>query len=269
MWATIWDTTRLTTIQHGAYFLLLLDYWRNGPIPNDDTVLAQISKLSPDAWSIHGAVLKHFFSIGEDGLLHHKRADRELSKAHENREKASRKAAKAANSRWSAANDAPSNAPGNASSNARAMLELCPSPSPLVLKDISEANASSPRSSASGRAASAAAIYEQYPRKEGRRAALKAIEAALKRLVIGEAPQAAMMPAEAKALLLQKVGSYACSPAGRNSDRTKIPHPTTWFNGSRYLDDEACWQLVSGTVASSTSPGALRLKETPFDGEPL
>jgi uncharacterized protein YdaU (DUF1376 family) len=29
-------TGRLTTEQHGAYLLILLDYWKNGPPPNDD-----------------------------------------------------------------------------------------------------------------------------------------------------------------------------------------------------------------------------------------
>jgi len=44
-------TSRLTTEQHGAYLLLLMDYWKNGAPPNNDAVLAQITKLSPDAWS--------------------------------------------------------------------------------------------------------------------------------------------------------------------------------------------------------------------------
>ena len=44
-------TSRLTTEQHGAYLLLLMDYWKNGAPPNNDAVLAQITKLSPNAWS--------------------------------------------------------------------------------------------------------------------------------------------------------------------------------------------------------------------------
>ncbi len=51
------DTSRLTTEQHGAYLLLLMDYWRSGRLPDNDQVLAQITKLSPDAWSNARAIL--------------------------------------------------------------------------------------------------------------------------------------------------------------------------------------------------------------------
>ena len=39
------DTSRLTTEQHGAYLLLLMDYWRSGKLPDNDQVLSQITKL--------------------------------------------------------------------------------------------------------------------------------------------------------------------------------------------------------------------------------
>jgi uncharacterized protein YdaU (DUF1376 family) len=42
-------TGRLTTEQHGAYLLILLDYWKNGPPPNDDGVLAALARMSPSA----------------------------------------------------------------------------------------------------------------------------------------------------------------------------------------------------------------------------
>jgi uncharacterized protein YdaU (DUF1376 family) len=56
------DTCRLTTEQHGAYLLLIFDYWRNGALPDDDAVLAQVCRLTPDAWSMHRALLRGFFT---------------------------------------------------------------------------------------------------------------------------------------------------------------------------------------------------------------
>jgi uncharacterized protein YdaU (DUF1376 family) len=124
------DTNRLTTVHHGAYLLLLMDYWRNGALPNDDAILAQITKMSPDAWSIARALLEQFFSIDETHWTH-KRVEEELKKAGANKTKAHARAVKAAEARWSKEKDAPS----NATSTPQAMLEQCPSPSPSPSKE--------------------------------------------------------------------------------------------------------------------------------------
>lgn len=133
------DTGRLTTEQHGAYFLMIMDYWRNGPPPDDAGTLAQITRLSPDAWSIAQAKLQQFFSI-EQGVWRHKRIDQELAAAKENKGKAQAKAKAAAEARWG---KGPTNAPGNAPSIPQAMHEECPSPSPspIPLKTTSKAEA--------------------------------------------------------------------------------------------------------------------------------
>lgn len=107
--------------------------------------------------------------------------------------------------------------------------------------NLSEANASSPRRDASG-SDEIEHVYGEYPRKEGRRAALIAIERASQRLHKGETPHAPMPLVDARRLLFSKARQYARSPAGQNPDHTKIPHPATWFNQSRYLDDDAAWQ---------------------------
>jgi uncharacterized protein YdaU (DUF1376 family) len=116
------DTSRLTTEQHGAYLLLLMDYWRSGKLPNDDAVLMQITKLSPNAWSNAQAILKQFFII-EDGFLIHKRVEIELEKSLENKTKSHNRAVAAAEARWGKNKDA--------TSNAQAMPKQCPLPSPL------------------------------------------------------------------------------------------------------------------------------------------
>lgn len=64
-------------------------------------------------------------------------------------------------------------------------------------------------------------IYEAYPRKAARRAAIKAIHAARRR---GHPPD----------FLLQKTKEYAASCKGR--EERYIPYPATWFNQDRFFD---------------------------------
>lgn len=90
------------------------------------------------------------------------------------------------------------------------------------------------------------AIYEAYPRKEGKGAAMEAIRKAVARLVKGEAPHPPMAKLEAQRHLMRRVLEYERSPVGRQPDKTKIPHPATWFNQKRYDDDQSNWQLVTG-----------------------
>jgi uncharacterized protein YdaU (DUF1376 family) len=47
------DTGHLSTIQHGAYILLIIHYWRTGALPTDDIRLARITKLSLKFWLDH------------------------------------------------------------------------------------------------------------------------------------------------------------------------------------------------------------------------
>lgn len=77
------DTMELDAAQHGAYLLLLMYYWRNGPLPLDDAKLAQIARTELRVWKkTVGPVVKAFFRE-RDGRLHQKRADAEIAKAAE------------------------------------------------------------------------------------------------------------------------------------------------------------------------------------------
>lgn len=75
------DTMHLQGAEHGAYLLLLMHYWRNGPLPNDDKMLAGIGKIERRAWDKDiGATVKAFFAL-EGGRLHQKRMDAERARS--------------------------------------------------------------------------------------------------------------------------------------------------------------------------------------------
>ena len=125
------DTGKLSTEQHGAYLLILMDYWRNGAPNDDDAELANIARMSINAWSIARAKLEQYFSITEGKWLH-KRVEQEMVNAASNKHSAHARAIKGSDARWNKNKDASS----NASSNAQVMLASCPSPSPSPIQEI-------------------------------------------------------------------------------------------------------------------------------------
>lgn len=112
------DTMRLATEGHGAYLLLMLDYYANEtPPPDDDDVLASIAKLPVDAWQArHRKVLAPFFRI-EDGVWHHDRIEREILEANQKHAASNARATAGAAARWAG------RTPKGASRNAQAVLQ--------------------------------------------------------------------------------------------------------------------------------------------------
>ena len=91
------DTMRLSTIQHGAYLLLLMEYWRQGPLVDDMDELCAVCRTDRKTWDkTIWPSLSRFFEKKDDGLLHQKRADNERANAAEKKVKRS----EAANARW-------------------------------------------------------------------------------------------------------------------------------------------------------------------------
>lgn len=63
------DTQHLTTEEHGAYCLLLFEYWaRGGKLPDDDAQLARIVRMKPAEWLKIKPTIKAFFH--DDGWQH-------------------------------------------------------------------------------------------------------------------------------------------------------------------------------------------------------
>lgn len=70
------DTTHLSPSEHGAYFLLILQYWQDGSLPDNERQLARIARMDAREWKDARDVLSCFFSEG----WKHKRIDAELAK---------------------------------------------------------------------------------------------------------------------------------------------------------------------------------------------
>lgn len=86
---------------------------------------------------------------------------------------------------------------------------------------------------------SADAIYAEYPRKEAKGAALKAISKAMERCE----------PLKLFTLTKEYAEAVAKWPA---EDRKFIPHPATWYNRDSYEDDPKNWKRNANTSTSST-----------------
>ena len=114
----------------------------------------------------------------------------------------------------------------------------------LTLGSIAKHSTSMLQASRKHDAAAVCAVYDAYPRKVGKAAALKAIDRAIKSGAI------------TADTLLAKVQAYAAAVATwPEADRQFIPHPATWVNAGRYEDDPTTWQRK--TIATSANSRAL------------
>jgi uncharacterized protein YdaU (DUF1376 family) len=83
------DTAHLNAIQHGAYILLLMNYWQQGkPLNNNRERLASVARMTPEEWEDNREILAEFFWIDGD-IWTHARVENDLAKVREKSEKAS------------------------------------------------------------------------------------------------------------------------------------------------------------------------------------
>lgn len=74
------DTSHLSTVEHGAYLLLIMNYWQRGqPLPDDDRKLARIAGLGPREWKRIRGTISEFFQVDCSNWFH-SRLESELSK---------------------------------------------------------------------------------------------------------------------------------------------------------------------------------------------
>ncbi len=71
------DTGHLSTVEHGAYLLLIMHYWQKGGLPDNDRQLSSIARASLEQWHDIRTVLVDLFQPG----WRHARIDAELAEA--------------------------------------------------------------------------------------------------------------------------------------------------------------------------------------------
>jgi len=134
------DTTHLTTLEHGAYLLLLMAMWRaGGTLPNDDKQLARFARLTTGQWARIKPTIFAFFRVSSDSITQGRLTD-ELGYVRQQ----SRKQSDRANARW---------LKNNNSTDATALPDACrddaetmPDGCPHTHTHSVEANASTPMS---------------------------------------------------------------------------------------------------------------------------
>lgn len=70
------DTAHLTPAESGAYIHLIIYYWVNGGLPDDDSAVARITRLNSTAWARSIPRLKTLF---KGGHWKHLRIEHELA----------------------------------------------------------------------------------------------------------------------------------------------------------------------------------------------
>ena len=177
------DTRRLTTEQHGAYLLLLMDSWSSGALPDDDAVLARVAGLDAESWARTRQALAGYFEI-TDGKWVHARIEREREHAQAYAQASSSRGKKAATARWGKkkpeeSTEKPAESVDNSQKDAQAYAqalhgECHPQPQPqyktLVVNDDVE---NSDSSASAGAAPSSFAGPAELP-EQSRRAAANA-----------------------------------------------------------------------------------------------
>lgn len=207
------DTLHLTAEQTGAYVLLLMHYWQHRGLPSDDRILSRISRVHPPHWPRTREVLRQFFVPQEGGSWVSKRMELELNKTDEISNK--RKAAAEQMLSKRAANVVHLRTHARASSHPQSQLqrkedrkkEVSPSEKLVHLwpDDFAER------------------FWQQYPRKAGKKVAIKALTGVRDRDEVSFE------------VLMAAVARYGAA----GLDQQYICHPTTWINQGRWADEPA------------------------------
>lgn len=209
--AYLGDTTHLTTIEHGAYLLLLMAMWRNnGKLPDDDKLLARYSRLTAGQWARIAPTIRAFFRI-EDGQITQGRLTDELDavRQHSKRQSDNVKA------RWRKTKEN-----GDTAVIPEVQSGNTPLPLPIPVKEVSEGKPSLGRSPSRFQD-----FWDTYPHRGGAKRKRSQAEAKYAAAVkAGVSEQVIIDGAKRSALDRQVIAGYARDPV-------------TWINQRGWEDE--------------------------------
>jgi len=228
------DTTHLTTQEHGAYLLLIMAYWRNGPLPDCDAHLARTARCQADEWEAIKDTIKAFFKA-KGGILRHGRIDAEQRRAREIQKNSVEKGRKGglAKAEKDKRNQRVASS-GHATASDQLDLGHAPIPLPLpvpreskeerkeedthtLVPDAREGGPRAVRAVCEIPPPGFDRFWSAYPRKVGIGAARKAFAAALRKAPANE--------------IVAAVERYRWPSTARF-----IPHASTWLNRESWSD---------------------------------
>lgn len=220
--AYLGDTVHLTTIEHGAYLLLLMCMWRakSHTLPDDDKLLARYTKLGPQQWLRIKKAIQPFFRI-ENGTWSNDRLLDEYATILQQRESRSNTGRANVLKRYN--RDLPT-------VGLKSSIGIAPTPT--LIRDSNQHSGNTepalPKNQNIGKSgtANSLSLFEKkfWPlaiRKVDKPRARKSFNAACKR-----APPEIIIEAFRLANL-----------AWTSWDRQFVPHPSTWLTGDRWQDE--------------------------------
>lgn len=215
------DTRRLTAAEHGAYLLLIMEYWTVGGLPTDDASLARIACMLPAEWKRAKPAIVPYFTTD----WKHKRIENELAKC---AEISSKRRASALQRHYK--------------SDANAELKDTHAGVNCSSVSLSSATSSESLESQTEQASGKFALFwREYPHKVGKKAAEKAFKAALKSVEFSR--------------LIEALADYK-----NKADDRPWCNPATWLNEGRW-DDEPAIQAHGGAVGTDRDIGKADFKQ--------
>ena len=236
----------LTLEEEGAYINLLCSCWLHGSIPADPAMAARLVGKGCSA-TLATTVLTMFTPSSEAGRMVHDRLERERLKQSDWREKSASGGRKSAELRKGASttlqpplpngiNQKPTLQSSSMSSSSSSSTSSAPThtaPVPVAAGDEAlAADCPFPTEVArkqSARELEAESVWALYPKKKGKKDAMREILEAIRTVGIER--------------IRERVQAYAAAVSRwPEDDRKYVPDPVRWFKRGNYDDDPKEWQ---------------------------